>query len=86
MLINRENHAADNRLRTQLELDQIAHFRITGCSADLAHHSQPQQRHRSQVRLCAPNLGRLRPKHRRTWLAYSYTKGEAVKLSYPSFW
>lgn len=32
-----ENVAADTRLRTQLELDQIAHFRITGCSADLAH-------------------------------------------------
>ena len=32
-----ENVAADNRLRTQLEMDQIAHFRITGCSADLAH-------------------------------------------------
>ncbi|MEI7774208.1 MAG: DUF3293 domain-containing protein [Verrucomicrobiota bacterium] len=32
-----ENHAADTRLRTQLEQDQIVHFRITGCSADLAH-------------------------------------------------
>ena len=32
-----ENVAADTRLRTQLELDQIAHFRITGGSADLAH-------------------------------------------------
>ena len=32
-----ENVAADTRLRTQLEMDQIAHFRITGCSADLAH-------------------------------------------------
>ena len=32
-----QNHAADTRLRTQLEQEQIAHFRITGCSADLAH-------------------------------------------------
>ena len=32
-----ENHAADTHLRTQLEQEQIAHFRITGCSADLAH-------------------------------------------------
>ena len=32
-----ENLAADTRLRTQLEQDQIAHFRIIGCSADLAH-------------------------------------------------
>jgi hypothetical protein len=32
-----ENHAADARLRNQLERDQIVHFRITGCSADLAH-------------------------------------------------
>jgi hypothetical protein len=33
-----ENHAADARLRTQLEQEQIVHFRITGGSADLAHH------------------------------------------------
>ena len=32
-----ENHAADTRLRTQLEEEQIAHFRVTGGSADLAH-------------------------------------------------
>ncbi len=32
-----ENVAADTRLRVQLEQEQIAHFRITGCSADLAH-------------------------------------------------
>lgn len=32
-----ENHAADTRLRTQLEQEQIAHFRITGYSADLVH-------------------------------------------------
>lgn len=32
-----ENHAADTLLRIQLEQDQIVHFRITGCSADLAH-------------------------------------------------
>ena len=32
-----ENHAADARLLTQLEQEQIAHFRISGCSADLAH-------------------------------------------------
>jgi hypothetical protein len=32
-----ENHAADTRLRTQLEQEQIANFPITGCSADLAH-------------------------------------------------
>ena len=32
-----ENLAADTRLRTQLEQEQIAHFRISGCSADLAH-------------------------------------------------
>ena len=32
-----ENVAADTRLRTQLEQEQIAHFRISGCSADLAH-------------------------------------------------
>jgi hypothetical protein len=32
-----ENHAADTRLRTQLEQEQIVHFRVTGCSADLAH-------------------------------------------------
>ena len=32
-----ENYAADTRLRTQLEQERIAHFRIGGCSADLAH-------------------------------------------------
>ena len=32
-----ENVAADNRLRIQLEREQIAHFRISGCSVDLAH-------------------------------------------------
>ena len=32
-----ENVAADTRLRTQLEQEQIVHFRITGGSADLAH-------------------------------------------------
>jgi len=32
-----ENIAADTRLLTQLEQEQIAHFRITGCSADLVH-------------------------------------------------
>ena len=32
-----ENHAADTRLRTQLEQEQIVHFRITGGSPDLAH-------------------------------------------------
>jgi len=32
-----ENVAADTGLRTQLELHQVAHFRITGCSADIAH-------------------------------------------------
>ncbi|MEI7775124.1 MAG: DUF3293 domain-containing protein, partial [Verrucomicrobiota bacterium] len=29
--------AADTRLRTLLENAQIVHFRINGCSADLAH-------------------------------------------------
>ncbi len=37
LLLEQEDDAADTHLRTQLELDQIAHFRITGCSADLAH-------------------------------------------------
>jgi hypothetical protein len=32
-----ENLAADTLLRTQLEQEQIVHFRISGCSADLAH-------------------------------------------------
>ena len=32
-----ENHAADTRLRTQLEQEQVAHFRITGSSADFTH-------------------------------------------------
>jgi hypothetical protein len=32
-----QNQEADARLRTQLEQEQIAHFPITGCSADLVH-------------------------------------------------
>jgi len=32
-----ENIAADTNLRGLLEQEQISHFRITGCSADLAH-------------------------------------------------
>jgi hypothetical protein len=34
---NAENIAADTSLRGLLEQKQISHFRITGCSADLAH-------------------------------------------------
>ena len=37
ILTEQENHIADTRLRTQLEQDQIAHFRIIGCSADFTH-------------------------------------------------
>ena len=32
-----QNHEADGRLRAQLEQEHFEHFRITGCSADLAH-------------------------------------------------
>ena len=37
ILTEQENHIADTRLRTQLEQEQVAHFRITGCSADFTH-------------------------------------------------
>ena len=37
ILSEQENRQADVRLRTQLEQEQLEHFRVTGCSADLTH-------------------------------------------------
>jgi hypothetical protein len=37
ILSDAENITADTRLSNKLEQEQITHFRITGCSADLAH-------------------------------------------------
>jgi len=37
-----QNHAADARLRAQLEQEHFEHFPITGCSADLRHQEVSQ--------------------------------------------